>query len=179
MKHLISAVLHLLILIIASIIVVLLAQHAFKDSFCVNLDGKVSVADAVGIVDIGEEANEKTLAEFSRRLFGKGTSITISFPEPVLNFINSAEVGGFFAKCLHHQLFIFLLSGVLCLICGVSFPFRIGRGKTLGSISDSLAGADPSNKYSKTYQDFSGKWITEATISRWLCGCFYACFTFS
>lgn len=33
MKHLISAVLHLLILIIASIIVVLLAQHAFKDSF--------------------------------------------------------------------------------------------------------------------------------------------------
>lgn len=161
MKHLVSAVLHLLILIIASIIVVLLAQHAFKDSFCVNLDGKVSVAEAVGIVDIGEEANEKTLAEFSRRLFGKGTSITISFPEPVLNFINSAEVGGFFAKCLHHQLFIFLLSGVLCLICGVGFPFRIGRGKTLGSISDSLAGADPSNKYSKTYQDFSGKWITE------------------
>lgn len=161
MKHLVSAILHLLILIVASIIVVLLAQHAFKDSFCVNLDGKVSVAEAVGIVDIGEEANEETLAEFSQRLFGKGTSITINLPQPVLNFINSAEVGGFFAKCLHHQIFIFLLSGVLCLICGVGFPFRIGRGKTLGSISDSLAGADPSNKYSRTYQDFSGKWITE------------------
>lgn len=148
-------------LLIASIIVVLLAQHAFKDSFCVHLDGKVSVAEAVGIVDIGEEANTETLAEFSQRLFGKGTSITINLPQPVLDFINSAKVGGFFAKCLHCQLFIFLLSGVLCLICGVGFPFRIGRGKSLGSISDSLAGADPSNKYSRTYQDFSGKWITE------------------
>lgn len=161
MKHLVSAILHLLILIVASITVVLLAQHAFKDSFCVNLDGKVSVAEAVGIVDIGEEANEETLAEFSQRLFGKGTSITINLPQPVLNFITSAEVGGFFAKCLHHQIFIFLLSGVLCLICGVGFPFRIGRGKTLSSISDRIAGADPSNKYSRTYQDFSGKWITE------------------
>lgn len=161
MKHLVSAILHLLMLLIASIIVVLLAQHAFKDSFCVNLDGKVSVAEAVGIVDIGEEANEETLAEFSQRLFGKGTSITINLPQPVLNFINSAKVGGFLAKCLHHQIFIFLLSGVLCLICGVGFPFRIGRGKSLGSISDSLVGADPSNKYSRTYQDFSGKWITE------------------
>lgn len=65
MKHLVSAILHLLILIVASITVVLLAQHAFKDSLCVNLDGKVSVAEAVGIVDVGEEANEETLVEFS------------------------------------------------------------------------------------------------------------------
>lgn len=161
MRHFVSFVQHLLILIIASIIVVLLAQHAFKDSFCVNLNGKVSVAEAAGIVNMGEEANEETLAEFSQRLFGKGTSITINFPQPVLHFINSTEVGGFLAKCLHYQLFIFLLSGVLCLVCGVGFPFRIGRGKTLGSISDSLVGADPTNIYSKTYQDFSGKWITE------------------
>lgn len=165
MKHFISAILHLFILIIASIIVVLLAQHTFKDSFCVNLNGKVSVAEAIGIVDIGEEANEETLAEFSQRLFGKGTDITINLSQPILNFINSAEVGGFFAKCLHYQFFICLLSGVLCLICGVGFPFKIVRGKSLGSISDSLVGADPSNIYSKTYQDFSGKWITEDTYA--------------
>lgn len=162
MKHFVSAVLHLFILIIASIIVVLLAQYTFKDSFCVNLNGKVSVAEAVGIVDIGEQANAETLEDFSQRL---GISITINFPEPVLNFINSAKVGGFFAKCLHYQIFIFLLSGVLCLICGVGFPFRIGRGKTLGSISDSLVGADPYNVYEITYQDFSGKWITRDTYA--------------
>lgn len=161
MKHLVSAILHMIILVIASIAVVLLAQHVFKDSFCVNLDGKVSVAQAFGIVNIGDEANEETLAEFSQQIFGKGTSIVIALPQPVLNFINSAKVGGFFAKCLHNQFFICLLSGLLCLICGVGFPFKIGRGKSLGSISDSLVGADPSNKFSRTYQDISGRWITE------------------
>lgn len=161
MKHFVSAILHLLILIVASIIVVFLAQRTFEDSFCINLNGKVSVAEAIGIVDIGEEANEETLAEFSQRLFGKGTSITINLSQPTLSFINSAEVGGFFAKCLHYQFFICILSGVLCLICGVGFPFKIGRGKSLSSISDSLVGADSSNIYSRTYQDFGGKWITE------------------
>ncbi len=107
-RHFVSFVQHLIILIIASIIVVLIAQHAVKDSFSVNLNGKISVAQAVGIVNMGEEANEETLAEFSQRL---GISITINLPQPVLHFINSAKVGGFLAKCLHYQLFIFLING--------------------------------------------------------------------
>lgn len=166
MKHLISAVLHLLLFFISSLIVILIAENVFKDSFCVHLgDKQVNIAAAVGIVDIGEEANEETMAEFSKKLYGAKSTTVIELPEGLLNFMNTHEVGGYFAKVLHNYFAISIVAGLLCLICGVGFPFKIGRGKTLGDFSDILAGADSSNIFSRTYQDFSGKWITRDTYA--------------
>lgn len=81
MKHLVSALLHLLLLFISSLIVILIAENALKDSFCVRLEDKqVSIAAAVGIVDIGEEANEETMAEFSKEIFGAKSQPLSNFP---------------------------------------------------------------------------------------------------
>lgn len=166
MKHLVSALLHLLLLFISSLIVILIAENALKDSFCVHLEDKqVSIAAAVGIVDIGEEANEETMAEFSKEIFGAKSTTVIELPDGLLDFMNTHEVGGYFAKFLHNYIAISIVAGLLCLICGVGFPFKIGRGKTLGDFSDVLAGADHSHIFSKTYQDLSGKWITRDTYA--------------
>lgn len=165
MKHLVSALLHLLLFFISSLIVIFVAENVFKDSFCVHLDDKkVSVAAAVGIVDIGAEANEKTMAEFSKELFGASSTTVITLPDGLLDFMNTHEVGGYFAMLLHNYIAISIVAGLLCLICGVGFPFRIGRGKTLGDFSDVLAGADHSKIFSRTYQDLSGKWVTRGYI---------------
>ncbi len=166
MKHLVSALLHLLLFFISSLIVIFVAENMFKDSFCVHLDDKkVSVAAAVGIVGIGAEANEKTMAEFSKELFGASSTTVITLPDGLLDFMNTHEVGGYFAKLLHNYIAISIVAGLLCLICGVGFPFRIGRGKTLGDFSDVLAGADHSKIFSRTYQDLSGKWVTRDTYA--------------
>lgn len=166
MKHLVSAMLHILMLLISSIIVILIAEKGLNCDFCSQAkDRKVSISAAVRLVNVGKEANEETMAEFSKELFGKKSTTVISLPENLLDFMNNHEVGGFKAKFLHNLLPILLLSGLLCLIFGVGFPFKIGRGRTLSDFSDDLVGADSSNIFTKTYQDMDGRWVTRDTYA--------------
>lgn len=166
MKHLVSAMLHILMLLISSIIVILIAEKGLHCDFCSQAkDRKVSISAAVRLVNVGKEANEETMAEFSKELFGKKSTTVISLPENLLDFMNTHEVGGFKAKFLHNLLPILLLSGLLCLIFGVGFPFKIGRGRTLSDFSDDLVGADSSNIFTKTYQDMDGTWVTRDTYA--------------
>lgn len=166
MKHLVSAVLHIFVLILSSIIVILIAEKGLHCDFCSQTkERKVSMASAVRLVDVGREANEETMIQFSKKLFGNTSTKVISIPENILDYLNTHMVSGVFAKFLHNLFPILLLSGLLCLIFGVGFPFKIGRGKTLADFSDDLVGADSSKIFSKTYQEWDGSWITRDTYA--------------
>lgn len=166
MKHLVSAALHILMLVLSSIIVILIAEKGLHCGFCIHAkDHQVSIASAVRLVDVGKEANAETMAQLSLELFGKKSTTVITLPENMLEFMNTHMVSGIPAKFLHNLFPILLLSGLLCLIFGVGFPFRIGRGKTLAEFSDDLVGADSSRIFSKTYQDSDGRWITRDTYA--------------
>ena len=166
MRHLLSAGLHTVLLLIASVIVLLLCDRVFDAEFCSLIgDEKISIAEAVGLVDLGEEANEETMVEFSEFLFGKDTKTIIKASPSTLDFLNTHKVGGYIAKFLHYFFPICFVAGFLCLLCGVGFPFRIGRGNSLFDICDKAVGADPTNTYTVSYRDSHGFWNEYTTYS--------------
>lgn len=157
MRHILSAGLHTVLLLIASVIVLLLCDRVFDAEFCSLIgDEKVSIAEAVGLVDLGEEANEETMEEFSKDIFGASSTTVIKLPQSALDYMNTHKVGGVIAKFLHYFFPICFVAGFLCLLCGVGFPFRIGRGNSLFDICDKAVGADPTNTYIVSYRDSNG-----------------------
>mgnify|MGYP007000559623 CR=1 FL=1 len=143
MKYLLSAVLHTFLLVIASIIVMLIAERVSYSGyvdFCSIIENqKVSIASALGICEVGEEAT-------AEEIFGSDSKIVIKLPESVMNFINTYEVEGIPAKFMYLYPFIGICAGLLCLIFGVGLPFRIWRKTSLSNfifdISESIGGSD-------------------------------------
>lgn len=150
MKYLLSAVLHTFILVIASIIVMLIAErvsYSGYSDFCSIIENqKVSVASALGICEIGEEATAEDMVNLSEEIFGSDSKIVIKLPESVMNFINTYKVGGTPAKFMYLYPLIGIGAGLLCLIFGVGLPFRIWRKTSLSNfifnISESIGGSD-------------------------------------
>ncbi|MCI6560359.1 MAG: hypothetical protein MR434_02950 [Ruminococcus sp.] len=135
----------------------LLCDRVFDAEFCSLIgDEKINIAEAVGLVDLGEEANEETMVEFSKDIFGASSTTVIKLPQSALDYMNTHKVGGVIAKFLHYFFPICFVAGFLCLLCGVGFPFRIGRGNSLFDICDKAVGADPTNTYIVSYRDSNG-----------------------
>lgn len=145
MRFLISAVLQSLALLIAAGIVFLFANKVLDfDSDRTFGEEKVTIAVAAGMAQKGEKADNESLVEFSKMLFGKNTTKTISLSQPMLDFINEHTVNRFFAKFIRFYIPIGFVAGFICLVCGIGVPFRWKRGTSLFDVCDQAVGADPS-----------------------------------
>lgn len=163
MKNLISAILHTILLIIASFIVILCAEKIFQFDFQYKIkDTEITVGQAIGFVNSDNEVTNQSIAQF---YLGKNTTKEFNLSDGVLDFLNEHMVSGYVAKCWHYAIGIHIFAGILCLIFGVGFPFRLGRGKTLGDFADNLVGADSSATYTQTLFNTDGSYAGEVTRS--------------
>lgn len=163
MRHLISAILHTVILVISSIIVILAAEKIFQFDFQYQIKNtEMTVGQAVGFVNSDDEVTNKSIAQF---YLGENTSKEFILSEGMLEYLNEHMVSGYVAKCWHYAIGIHIFAGILCLIFGVGFPFRLGRGKTLGDFADNLVGADSSATYTQTLFNTDGSYAGQVTRS--------------
>lgn len=163
MRHLISAILHTVILVISSVIVILAAEKIFQFDFQHQIKNtEMTVGQAVGFVNSDDEVTNQSIAQF---YLGENTSKEFILSDGMLEYLNEHMVSGYVAKCWHYAIGIHIFAGILCLIFGVGFPFRLGRGKTLGDFADNLVGADGSATYTQTLFNTDGSYAGQITRS--------------